>query len=58
MIISLKDYNAALNNAYLIGRKDGVIEGKREALFEALTPNEIRELLGVPRIEEKENEDV
>lgn len=46
IILSLKEYNSLLNEAYMRGREFGRAEGRQEFISMNLTPNDIRKALG------------
>lgn len=46
-----QEYDAALLKEYLKGYKEGFRYGKKIGFSKQLTPNDIRELLGLPKIE-------
>lgn len=46
IILSLKEYNALLNEAFMRGRELGRTEGQQEFITRYLTPNDIRKALG------------
>lgn len=46
IILSLKEYNALLNEAFMRGREHGRAEGQQEFITRYLTPNDIRKALG------------
>ena len=46
IILSLKEYNSLLNEAYMRGRELGRAEGRQEFIGANLTPNDIRKTLG------------
>jgi hypothetical protein len=54
--MSTKEYNAALNKAYLEGYKCGFDAGKQEAVMSKVTPNELRKTLGLPPITKEARE--
>lgn len=47
IILTLKEYNTLLNEAFLKGRELGRAEGRQEFIAEHLTPNDIRKALGL-----------
>ena len=47
------ELNAKLNKALIDGYNKGYDAGLREGLFQKNTPNQIREILGLPPIKEK-----
>lgn len=47
-----EEINAIENRAYIRGYKMGYATAERDTLFRKNTPNEIREILGLPKIEE------
>ena len=46
IILSLREYNALLSEAYMKGREMGRAEGRQEFIRGHLTPNDIRKALG------------
>lgn len=54
VIVTDKNYNAALNKAFLDGYRQGLAEGKREKILSSFTTNEIRELFGLDPIDGQE----
>jgi flagellar biosynthesis/type III secretory pathway protein FliH len=48
-----KEYNQAVNRAFLEGYEQGKRDGRREAIGEKVTPNMLREFLGLPKIEKE-----
>ena len=46
--------SSEINQSYTLGYEKGVEEGRREAIMRKYTPNEIREIMGLPRIEKPE----
>ena len=53
VVMTTKEYNAALNNAYLKGYQTGLSTGRREGLMSRCTPNEIRKCLGLEPMTEE-----
>ena len=53
VVMSVKEYNAALNKAYLQGYQRGLSTGRQEGLMSRYTPNEIRKCLGLEPITEE-----
>ena len=51
MKLTEQEYNQAVNRAFMEGYEKGKIEGRREAIEEKVTPNMLREFLGLPKIE-------
>lgn len=52
-IMTEKRYNALMNKTFMDGYKMGEEAGKLKGLMMVVTPNDIRELFGFPRIENK-----
>lgn len=52
--LSEKEFNAAVNKAYLEGYEAGKRDGFRNAVERKVTPNMLREYLGLPKIETQE----
>lgn len=48
------DIQAQINNAYIKGYEQGIEQGKRDAILQKYTPNQIREIVGLPPIEKKD----
>ena len=54
VIMTRKHYNEIINNIFDMGYKQGYAEGQQAVLLANLTPNEIRNILGlVPQIKEE-----
>lgn len=47
IVISKKDYDAAINKAFMEGYKLGLQAGRQEGLMAKITPNELRKYLGL-----------
>lgn len=54
VIMTQKHYNEIINNIFDMGYKQGYAEGRQAVLLANLTPNEIRNILGlVPQTKEE-----
>lgn len=45
-----REFNAAVNTAYMDGYNKGKSHGRREAIGEKVTPNMLRKYIGLPPI--------
>lgn len=48
-------YTDGNSSSYRLGYEQGLKEGRIEALHQKYTPNEIREIIGLPRVEQSKN---
>lgn len=58
IILSLKEYNSLLNEAYMRGRELGRAEGRQEFISMNFTPNDIRKALGFEPRDADKNDDI
>ena len=56
IILSLKEYNSLLNEAYMRGRELGRAEGRQEFITTRLTPNDIRKTLGFEPLDDGDDD--
>ncbi len=54
--LTKKEYNALVNNAYIQGYEMGKKQGEQDAFFKNHTINDVRKLLGMTALNEKNEE--
>lgn len=53
VILTQKQFNAELVKVYEHAYQVGLVTGRQEGVLSRYTPNELREILGLPKIEQE-----